>query len=1050
MTTFLRIPNLLVAGLGLVLAAVLVPRASAETISNGVYEVHVQSTAEGTSAGSWNAVTDLGHEAGDGLDITFTAVNPTSNFSSLRIFGTGGNADYAPSGRGGATDLDSAVDSESQSPLAPAGEGWRTVWQLDAESLRIVQDVIVVGDDTQDSAVYHTVEIENFGTEPVRVGWRNLHDWSLTTLAGNEDGPANALESVCGTTILGPTRDEFSHRPVAAGWVRVDLPNQSSAYTPLLSLGFDPGLEPSLPVTVPDEYAFVNWGRTSGTAFDDSIVGDTDLPDSAGVSWFGRSAALAREIAPGATVRFTQALFAFEEAGCPPIPTCAEVPYGLVGWWPFNEEDQGQQSGEFEDLARDNRGIARFPPSAIDGKVGRAASFDGLLDEIVVVDNQDVEIAAGVDFSIDFWIRTADTSGLSVILEKRSVTPLRGYAVFLFNGRVGVQLADGGGAQGFLNFVAATSIADGDWHLVAVTVRRNDPDGLIWYVDGQEDVRFNPTGHAGSLENDAQLLIGAGDPTAPAAGAPFTGDLDELEIARRVLSPAEILAIYEADYLGKCSASIDVTWDIPKCLNSHSVEDEIRICNHGGREARYVFDFAPLPAGSPPSSLCNVNGPNTFDLLGSQPLRVPSGECRTARYRIRNVGNLPPNQGACFEATATDVVSGQLLMDAGSVRPNSQICCDRGAPVTPIRPGNATPTMLQFQLEDTGFGQSSLDVRISPPLSDNPDAPAVQLDDAPAGEAIDRTVTFGSNGTATLEVPVRLTEDAASLAFYDVLLSSLGQGTDPVPLVSASVVADPDPCVQGLNGLCLAQDRFRVEARWRTGAGDDGVSQAVPLTSDTGFFWFFSDTNLEIVVKVLDACSFNDRFWIFAGGLTDVEVELSVIDLLTGESKTYLNPLGSAFQPVQDTDAFATCDAGDAGSSGGFDLSEVQLPAFPSTGGAPSAGKVAQLPLNDDRFLVEAEWQTTSGETGQGEGVLLTSDTGYFWFFSDTNVELAVKILDACGFNDHYWVFAAGLTDVRVELTVTDTETGASQTYVNPLGEPFQPIQDTDAFGACP
>ncbi len=79
----------------------------------------------------------------------------------------------------------------------------------------------------------------------------------------------------------------------------------------------------------------------------------------------------------------------------------------------------------------------------------------------------------------------------------------------------------------------------------------------------------------------------------------------------------------------------------------------------------------------------------------------------------------------------------------------------------------------------------------------------------------------------------------------------------------------------------------------------------------------------------------------------------------------------------------------------------------------------------------------------------LTSDSGYFWFFNSANIELVVKVLDACTVNDHYWVFAGGLTNVEVVLTVTDTNTGAQQVYTNPLGTAYVPLQDTGAF-ECP
>jgi hypothetical protein len=108
--------------------------------------------------------------------------------------------------------------------------------------------------------------------------------------------------------------------------------------------------------------------------------------------------------------------------------------------------------------------------------------------------------------------------------------------------------------------------------------------------------------------------------------------------------------------------------------------------------------------------------------------------------------------------------------------------------------------------------------------------------------------------------------------------------------------------------------------------------------------------------------------------------------------------------------------------------------------------------LNDGRFQVTAEWATAQDDSGLGVPALLTDETGYFYFFSPDNVELVVKVLNACnlpGFNN-FWVFAAGLTNVEVTLTVTDTQTGQVKTYSNPLGRAFQPIQDTSAFATCP
>jgi len=106
--------------------------------------------------------------------------------------------------------------------------------------------------------------------------------------------------------------------------------------------------------------------------------------------------------------------------------------------------------------------------------------------------------------------------------------------------------------------------------------------------------------------------------------------------------------------------------------------------------------------------------------------------------------------------------------------------------------------------------------------------------------------------------------------------------------------------------------------------------------------------------------------------------------------------------------------------------------------------------LQDDRFQVTAAW-ATADNAGEGTAVLLTEDSGYFYFFNPNNVELIFKVLDACTdpFN-RYWVFAAGLTDVEVTLTVTDTQNGEIRQYFNPFKTAFPPIQDTDAFATCP
>ena len=108
------------------------------------------------------------------------------------------------------------------------------------------------------------------------------------------------------------------------------------------------------------------------------------------------------------------------------------------------------------------------------------------------------------------------------------------------------------------------------------------------------------------------------------------------------------------------------------------------------------------------------------------------------------------------------------------------------------------------------------------------------------------------------------------------------------------------------------------------------------------------------------------------------------------------------------------------------------------------------LCLNDDRFRVAVTWRDFAGGTGSGQSVPLRDDTGAFWFFNPANLELTIKVLDGCPVNDRFWVFVASGSTVEYEVEVTDTLTGLSRTYGNPLGEVPLLVPDTAAFATCP
>lgn len=289
---------------------------------------------------------------------------------------------------------------------------------------------------------------------------------------------------------------------------------------------------------------------------------------------------------------------------------------------------------------------------------------------------------------------------------------------------------------------------------------------------------------------------------------------------------------------------------------------------------------------------------------------------------------------------------------------------------------------------------------------------------------------------------------------------ALARGMDStIPTQSAAITQPEDTsCASDATTLCLNGSRFQVTTTWATSDGHTGSGQAVQLTPETGYFWFFDATNIEVVLKVIDACGYNQRFWVFAAGLTNVAVVTTVTDTLTGSVRTYSNKQGAAFAPIQDISAFATCQPTDFAPARAKEIS--RLP--PSRARKASKGVTAKtasslvcvgddqtLCLNADRFRVQTNWRTADGHTGTGHAVSLTPDTGYFWFFDSSNVETVVKVLKGCDLNKNFWVFAAGLTNVEVDLTVTDVVTGMTHTYHNAQNVSFQPVLDTSALATC-
>ncbi len=124
----------------------------------------------------------------------------------------------------------------------------------------------------------------------------------------------------------------------------------------------------------------------------------------------------------------------------------------------------------------------------------------------------------------------------------------------------------------------------------------------------------------------------------------------------------------------------------------------------------------------------------------------------------------------------------------------------------------------------------------------------------------------------------------------------LGRELFAVDLTAAEVTC-------GLDELCFHDARFKVTMAWQT-AEQSGTAQRVAAGPSSGLLWFFEPDNWEAMVKVLDGCAINDRYWIFAAIGTDVGYTLTATDTLSGEIRSYSNPIGTRSTAITDDQAF--------------------------------------------------------------------------------------------------------------------------------------------------
>lgn len=224
---------------------------------------------------------------------------------------------------------------------------------------------------------------------------------------------------------------------------------------------------------------------------------------------------------------------------------CTPPPANMVAWWAF---DETSGTTAFDRAGFNNVGTQVGSPAFVTGMVAGALNFTGL-NYVTAANHPDLNFGPCDDFSMDAWVKTKGT-GVQCIADKRengSCVSL-GYSFYLYNGKVAFQMGNGASFSNYVANSTAPVVNDGNWHLVAMTYKRTG-SVLTLYEDGVAVTTFSGI-TVGNLINSASLFIGQRQTSF--GNVSFNGAIDELEIFKRTLSAAEILAIFNAGSAGKC------------------------------------------------------------------------------------------------------------------------------------------------------------------------------------------------------------------------------------------------------------------------------------------------------------------------------------------------------------------------------------------------------------------------------------------------------------------------------------------------------------------
>ncbi len=216
---------------------------------------------------------------------------------------------------------------------------------------------------------------------------------------------------------------------------------------------------------------------------------------------------------------------------------------GLVGYWSF-DEGTGTQAGDAS--GQGNTGTLTNGPTWVDGKLGKAANFDGTDDYASVVNSSSLQFSGAVPITLSVWVNPAQNTAYSTFLVKGRDTIDNAANYAIRQSSSGKKLEFYFNQTGSVSWHVWSSTSDiftstSTWYHVTIAYTFGTAGSIVAYVNGSPIAGSWITGSGSATADvDTQALV-FGRITS---GERFSGKLDEVRIFNRALEATEITNLY--------------------------------------------------------------------------------------------------------------------------------------------------------------------------------------------------------------------------------------------------------------------------------------------------------------------------------------------------------------------------------------------------------------------------------------------------------------------------------------------------------------------------